>query len=203
MEPGKPKTLRLSAVGQKIVAGGVLLGGAQALMLAAAGFDDEEPPDFIRERNLVIPTGGKKYITIPMPLGFHVLPNLGRIPVEFALGGFDKPAEHVVKLLSLFSDTFNPMGNAGLSMQSLAPTVLDPFAALAENKDFAGRAIAKESFNKLTPGHALARDTASLPALWMSEAINYLSGGTRHVRGAFSPTPAVNTSTSAPPRMAR
>lgn len=189
MEPGQPKTLRLSAVGKKIVAGGVLLGSMQALLLAAAGFDDEEPPDFVRERNLVIPTGGKTYLTIPMPLGFHVLPNLGRIPAEFALSGFSKPAEHVLKLIGLFSDTFNPIGNAGLSMQTLAPTVLDPLAALAENKDFSGRAIAKESFNKMTPGHALARDTASLPALWLAEGINYLTGGTRHVRGALSPTP--------------
>ena len=41
----------------------------------------------------------------------------------------------------------------------------------------------------MTPGHALARDTASLPALWLAEGINYLTGGTRHVRGALSPTP--------------
>ncbi|WP_405118729.1 LPD38 domain-containing protein [Pseudomonas leptonychotis] len=189
MEPGKPKTLRLSAVGKKIVVGGVMLGGLQALLLAAAGFDDDEPPEFIRERNLIIPTGGKNYITIPMPLGFHVLPNLGRIPMEFALSGFDKPAERVVGLLGLFSDAFNPIGSSGLSMQTLAPSVLDPLAALAENKDFSGRAIAKESFNKLTPGHALARDTASLPALWVAEGINYLTGGTKHVRGALSPTP--------------
>jgi hypothetical protein len=189
MDAGKPKTLRLSATGKKIVMGGVMLGGMQALLLVAAGFDDGEPPDFVRERNLIIPTGGKNYITIPMPLGFHVLPNLGRIPVEFALSGFDKPAEQVMKLLGLLSDTFNPIGNAGLSMQTLAPTVLDPLAALAENKDFSGRAIAKESFNKLTPGPALAKDTASLPALWISEGINYLTGGTKHVRGALSPTP--------------
>lgn len=189
MRPGKPKTLRLSAVGRKIVAGGVLLGGLQALLLAAAGFGDDEPPEFVRERNLIIPTGGKRYFTIPMPLGFHVLPNLGRIPVEFALSGFDKPAEKVIGLLGLFSDAFNPIGSSGLSMQTLAPTVLDPLAALSENKDFSGRPIAKESFNKLTPGPALARDTASLPALWISEGINYMSGGTQHVRGALSPTP--------------
>lgn len=189
MEPGKPKTLRLSAVGKKIVAGGVLLGSMQTLLLAAAGFDDDEPPEFVRERNLIIPLGGKRYATIPLPLGFHVLPNLGRIPMEFALSGFDKPADRMLSLMNLFSDTFNPIGNAGLSMQTIAPTVLDPLAALAENKDFSGRSIAKESFNRLTPGHALARDTASAPALWLSEGINYLTGGTQHVRGAISPTP--------------
>jgi len=108
----------------------------------------------VRERNLVIPLGGKRYATIPLPLGLHVLPNLGRIPAEFALGGFENPAAQVLKVAGLFADAFNPVGNSGLSMQTLVPTVLDPLAALAENQDFAGRAIAKESFNPITPGHA-------------------------------------------------
>lgn len=189
MEPGQPKTLRLSALGRKVVAGGVMLGAAQALMLAAAGFGDDEPPEHVRERNLVIPLGGKRYATIPLPLGLHVLPNLGRIPAEFALGGFENPAEQVLKVAGLFADAFNPIGNSGLSMQTLVPTVLDPLAALAENRDFAGRAIAKESFNPITPGHALARDTATAHAKLIAEAVNFLSGGTAHVRGALSPTP--------------
>lgn len=189
MEPGQPKTLRLSALGRKVVSGGVLLGAGQALMLAAAGFGDDEPPEHVRERNLVIPLGGKRYATIPLPLGLHVLPNLGRIPTEFALGGFKNPAEQVLKVAGLFADAFNPVGNSGLSMQTLVPTVLDPLAALAENQDFAGREIAKKSFNPITPGHALARDTATAHAKLIAEAINFLSGGTAHVRGALSPTP--------------
>ena len=57
MDAGKPKTLRLSSLGKKIVSGGVMLGASQAVLLAMAGFDDEEPPEFIRERNIIIPTG--------------------------------------------------------------------------------------------------------------------------------------------------
>jgi hypothetical protein len=55
--------------GKKIMAGGLLLGSMQAALLAAAGFDDEEPPEFIRSKNIVIPTGDGKYIAFPMPLG--------------------------------------------------------------------------------------------------------------------------------------
>ena len=189
MEPGKPKTMRLSPLGKKVVFGGVTLGVMQALLLAAAGFDEGEPQEFVRERNLIIPVGGKKYIAIPMPLGLHVLPNLGRIPAEFAMGGFQNPSATAIKVMSLFADAFNPMGSAGLSMQTLVPTVLDPLAALAENKDFSGRSIAKESFNQATPGHALGRDSASALATWVAQAINFLSGGTQYVRGEFSPTP--------------
>lgn len=189
MEAGKPKTIRLSKVGKNIVFGGMLIGSMQALMLAAAGFGDDEPPEFIRERNLIIPTGGKTYISIPMPLGFHVIANLGRIPTEFALGGGQDAAKHFASLLNVMADVYNPLGSTGLSMQTLAPTVLDPFAALAENKDSSGRPIAKMTFNKVTPGHALAKDTASLPATWLAQLVNYATGGTAHTRGELSPTP--------------
>lgn len=189
MEPGKPNTARLSKAGKAIVGGGVLMGSIQALLLAAAGFDDDEPPEFIRERNIIIPTGGKTYISIPMPLGYHVITNLGRIPMEFALGGGEDLAKHMGSLLDVMADIYNPLGGAGMSLQSIAPTVIDPFAALAENKDFGGRAIAKQSFDKTTPGHQLARDNASLPATWLAQAINYVTGGTEFTRGELSPTP--------------
>lgn len=195
MDPGKPKTMRLSGVGKKIVGGGMLLGVMQALAMAAAGFDDENPPDFVRERALVIPTFGllwtpeKGFISIPMPMGFHVIPNLGRHAAEFAMGGFENPAQRAIKLMALFADAFNPIGNAGMSVQTLTPTILDPLVALTENKDFAGRPIAKESRNTAIPGHALGRDTSTAVGKAISEGVNWLSGGNQYVSGALSPTP--------------
>ncbi len=189
MEPGKPKTIRLSSLGKKVVYGGMLLGTTQALALMAAGFGDDDPPEFVRERSLIIPTGGKTYITIPMPLGLHVLPTIGRVTTEWALGGFKNTPQRAIGLMTVFADSFNPIGNAGLSMQTLAPTALDPLVALTENKDFTGKPIAKESRNPATPGHALARDTATTGAKLLSEAINYVTGGNEFVAGALSPTP--------------
>lgn len=195
MDPGKPKTMRLSGVGKKIVGGGMLLGVMQALAMAAAGFDDENPPDFVRERAMVIPTFGlggtpeKGFISIPMPMGFHVIPNLGRHAAEFAMGGFENPAQRAIKLMALFADAFNPIGNAGMSVQTLTPTILDPLVALTENKDFAGRPIAKESRNTAIPGHALGRDTSTAVGKAISEGVNWLSGGNQYVSGALSPTP--------------
>jgi len=183
------ETLRGPA-GKKIISGGIMLGVVQALALAAAGFDDEEPPDFVRERNFIIPIGDKKYLTIPMPLGLHFLPNLGRIPAEFVLSGFKNPAKRIGSLFNVFADTFNPIGNAGLSLQTIAPTVIDPLAALAENRDWTGKPIAKQS-NPLapTPGHRRAKDTASAFSKAVSEGLNWVSGGTDFKPGFFSPTP--------------
>jgi len=183
------KTVRLSKAGQKIVAGGILLGSLQALMLMAAGFGEDEPPEFVRERNTIIPIGNKKYVTIPMPLGFAVLPNIGRIATEFVMGGFKNPAKHVTRLLGIAADAFNPIGGNGTVLQMVTPTALDPLAAIAENKDWTKKPIAKVAYDKTTPGHRLWKDTASTPSKLIAEAINTMSGGDRYVAGSLSPTP--------------
>ncbi len=177
--------------GKQIVAGGILLGAVQAVALAFAGFDDDEPPDFVRERNLIIPIGDKKYLTVPMPLGLHVLPNIGRIGAEFALSGFRNPGKRLAQFANVFAEAFNPVGNAGWSMQTLTPSVVDPFAALAENKDWTGKPIYREDFSKLnpTPGHARGKNTSSWFAQMVSKGFNYATGGTEFKPGAFSPTP--------------
>ena len=183
------KTLRLSSLGKKIVVGGVLLGSMQALMMMAAGFDDEDPPEFVKERNTIIPIGNKKYLTIPMPLGFAVLPNIGRISTEFVMGGFKNPAKQVTKLMGIMADAFNPIGGNGTILQMVSPTAIDPLATISENKDWTKKPIAKVSMDKTKPGFTLWKDTASTPSKWIAEAINYMSGGTKHVAGALSPTP--------------
>ena len=188
---GDPKKIRLSKLGKQIITGGIMLGSMQALLLAAAGFDDDEPPEFIRERNLILPIGDGKYLTLAMPLGFHVIPGIGRIATEFALSGFKDPAKRTVSMLGMFAETFNPIGSAGLSIQTLTPSVVDPFAALAENRDFTGREIYRENFNANdpSPGHARAKDVATVWSRYISEAINFVTGGTEFKPGAFSPSP--------------
>ena len=189
MEPGKPKTMRLSRLGKKVVYGGIMLGALQALALAAMGFDDENPQDFVRERNTIIPVGGGKFITIPMPLGLHVFPGLGRHAVEFALSGGKDPSKRAIKIMGMLTDSFYPLGSAGMSMQTLTPTVLDPLAALLENRDYAGRPIARESMDKNVPGHELTRTTATWFSQGIAEGINWITGGDKYVAGVASPTP--------------
>jgi hypothetical protein len=182
--------------GNKILAGGALLGIGQAVALAAAGFDEEEPPYFVRERNLIIPTFvGSGYITVPMPLGLHVLPNAFRIIAEGGIkvlsGGNFEPGERVAKITGSFLDAFNPIGNAGWSVQTIAPTAFDPIVALSENRDWTGKPIAREDMvsTRPSPGYTRAKDTAS----WLSEKLAYgfniMSGGTDYKKGLFSPTP--------------
>ena len=159
-------------MGKKIVYGGLVLGAAQAMLLAAAGFDEDEPPDFQRERNVIIPIGGKKYIAIPMPLGFHVIPNTSRVLTEWALSGWKNPSKRVAQITGSFLDAFNPIGNAGWSLQTLAPTSVDWLAALAENKDWTGKRIALKDRSDLapTPGYTRTKETAT----WLSLTVHML-----------------------------
>lgn len=177
--------------GKKIIAGGLLLGGMQAALMAAAGFDDDEPPEFIRSKNIVIPTGDGDYIAFPMPLGFHVIPGVSRILTEWTLSGFKDTARRVTDLTGLFLDAFNPIGNAGWSVQTITPTVLDPLVALGENKDWTGKPISKEDLFSLrpTPGYTRAREGANVLSTGLAEFLNYASGGTKHQPGVLSPTP--------------
>lgn len=195
MKDGDIRTARLSKTGKKIVLGGIMLGSMQALLLAAAGYDDDEPPEFVRERNLVIPAGwllGEgKYLTLAMPLGFHVIPGIGRIATEFVLGGGKDPVKHMAAFASMFAESFNPVGSSGFSLQTITPSVVDPFAALAENKDFTGKEIYREDFNKLnpTPGHARAKDVATAWSRVISEALNTITGGSEYRPGLVSWSP--------------
>lgn len=177
--------------GKKIIAGGLLLGGMQAALLAAAGFDDDEPPEFIRSKNIVIPTGDGDYVAFPMPLGFHVIPGVSRILTEWTLSGFKDTARRTTDLTGLFLDAFNPIGNAGWSVQTITPTILDPLVALGENKDWTGKPISKEDLFSLrpTPGYTRAREGANILSTNLAEFLNLASGGTKHQPGVLSPTP--------------
>jgi len=126
-----------------------------------------------------------------MPLGFHVIPNLARIPTEWAMGGFKDTPKRLAQLVGLFADAFNPIGSAGLSLQTLAPTIIDPLAALAENRDWTGKPIAKKDFNSMQPtaGHTRAKDTATPWGRAIAYGVNWVTGGTDYKPGMASPTP--------------
>lgn len=176
--------------GRKIIAGGIMLGVVQAIGFALAGFDGDEPPQFVRERNVVIPIWDGRYVSIPMPLGLHVLPNIGRIAAEYALNGFEGAGEHVAQLLGVFLEAFNPVGNGTLA-QTLSPTMFDPGVALLQNKDWTGKKIYREDFSSLnpTPGFTRTKDTATAWSKALAWAINRMSGGSDFRPGKMSPTP--------------
>ena len=183
-------------LGRKIIAGGMLWGVIQTIMLAMAGFDDEEPPEFVKQRNFIIPYGlivpgaEGKYFAFPMPLGFNVIPTISRLATEAVISGGENTSGKVVSLLDAVMDMFNPIGNAGMSFQTIAPTLLDPLVAIFENKSWTGQNIAREDFSPLnpTPGFTRSRDSANALSQEVARFLNSMSGGSDDRKGIISPT---------------
>lgn len=187
-------------IGRRIMFGGVALGAINTLigMAMMGGDDEDEPdnwekiPDFIKQRSLIIPLGREDYLSIPMPLGYHVFPNIGRAAVEFAMGESHKsPGRQVGDLMMILVDAFNPVGGSENLGQMVAPTVIDPVVALMQNRDWTGRQIYRADMSSLdpTPGHTRAKDSASTVSRALSESINAITGGNEYRPGAWSPTP--------------
>jgi len=175
--------------GKMIIGGGILTGMVQAVMLASAGYGDDDPPEFVREKNFIVPLPDGTYITIPYPLGYNILPNSGRIVMDFMLHGGRDPGKHVTSLTSSLMNSFNPLGSTGFSMQTIAPTVLDPLVALGENKDAFGRPISRQDrATAPTPGYTRSRDTSTAIGKGLAEFLNLASGGTKYQKGYISPT---------------
>jgi hypothetical protein len=182
------KTLK-GPKGKAIIGGGIAVGAAQAVLLAMAGFDDDEPPEFVRERNFIIPLPDGKFLTIPYPLGFNVLPNVGRLTTEFVLSGGKDPGKKVTALMSSVVDAFSPVGGSELSLQTISPTVLDPMVAIATNQDAFGRPIyKKDQATNPTPGYLRSRENASEVSKNIAYFLNLASGGSKYSKGYVSPT---------------
>ena len=186
--------VQLSSVGKKIIAGGMFIGVAQAAILAMAGFGPDDPPEWAKSKNLIIPTGDGKYAMFPMPLGWNVFPNVGRIVAEYMLvqsGGMTGRRdikETVTYVAAAVLDAFNPIG-AGSIAQSLSPTVADPFVNVEKNKDAFGRPIYKENQAlKPTPGYKRSRATANEISQGIAYGLNYITGGGEKGIGLYSPT---------------
>ena len=203
---GSARTIQTLAgpTGAKVIAGGLGLGVLQALMLAAAGYEDDELPEWVKTRALIIPMfdAEKSYVAIPYPLGLHVIPNTGRVMAELALNGGKDIGKRTVGAIGELAGAFNPLGGGNIftadgALKTVAPTVVDPIIEMGFNKNFAGGTIEKqiyggESDNR--PGAARAkegtlRSTTGQAYLGISKAINSLTGGTDYEAGKLSPTP--------------
>lgn len=180
----------VSKAGKPIIAAGLAVGMAQQAVLTAAGFEENEIPAFILENNFVIPTGGKTYAKVPMPLGFKVLPNVGRVSMDLVLTGGEDAGKKMKDLVGTVAGSFNPLGATGISAQMFAPTALDPIVAVLENRDWTGRELAIPNRSGLhpTPGYTRSRDSDTVASKWAAQQINRI-GGTDWTPGWVSPTP--------------
>ena len=193
------ETLR-GPMGKKIMLGGVMFGAVNSLIamtMMGAGDDEddnwEKIPEFVKERSVIIPLGKEDYLAIPMPLGYHVLPNMGRKAVEMMMHNDPTvgAGTHIAEMARLVLDAFNPLGGSQNLAQMAMPTPFDPALALVQNRDWTGKSIYREDSSNLdpTPGHTRTKDSASTFSKGVSEALVKISGGSDYQPGAINWTP--------------
>ena len=177
--------------GKKIIGGGLAVGVVQAMLLAGAGFDDDEPPPFLKDKNFIIPYGNEgKYAIIPMPLGYSAIPATGRRIAELYFSGGKNATGKVIDLMGVWADAFNPIGSGSFA-QMATPTFADPFVSADMNRDTFGRPIYKEGrTTSPVPGYMRSSDKASTISKYVAELLNDITSpiGTKYVKGRYSPT---------------
>jgi hypothetical protein len=180
---------RLTPAGKKVLAALPALGALQALLLAAAGYEDDQPPEHVKDRNFVIPMLDGGYLTVPMPLGLNAVFNMGRNGMEGILNP-DKAGEKIVNVLTQPISAFNPLGSTPNTLLNIMPAILDTPVALLMNKDAFDRQIFKQDRDprRPTPGFTRHKEGTSQASIGIAEAINTLTGGNDYRPGFFSPT---------------
>ncbi len=145
-------------------------------------------PEYVKQKNMIfmIPGSGGKYGSVPLPYGFNVFHNAGRMMMEGVLTATNdkhelvdekkKPLSVAWNFAQVLIDAFMPLGQASSPGQLISPTVLDPLVQYAENKTWFGAPMRPEPlpFDKATPNHKLffrsTSDTAKDISKWLSDA---------------------------------
>lgn len=134
----------------------------------------------VKRRNLIFLTGEgtNKYVSIPLPYGYDVFHNAGRKMAEaFFSPNFD-PVQAASDYLVTVVDAFSPLGQSGSLAQYIAPTVLDPFVQVSENKTaFGSPLMPEQSPFSVKPDYQ--RYWSSTPSIFVETAKNLsdITGG--------------------------
>jgi hypothetical protein len=153
-------------------------------------------PDHIKDRNLVFmdPWSEKgEFFKIPLPWGFNVFHIFGQ--------EMGSAASHAMGMKPQYSfgpsigrvgmgilEAFNPINN-GSVLQTVSPTVLDPYIQVAENKTWNGSPLYPNRFREDDPNYAKYYSTAREFSKTLAKGLNDLTGGDLTYPGAINFSP--------------
>jgi hypothetical protein len=166
----------------------------QGIMLAMAGYEEDEPPEWVKDNAFIIPIPfTDKYLPIPMLHFYRAFPAIGRRMVETARGQLTV-GEFLTGSVRAVVNAVNPLAYGASFIEFAAPSVLDMGVQYWQNLDGLGRRIYNEDFNDLNPTTGMNRARGDMTMMYamyskIAEGINAISGGDEFTRGEFSPTP--------------
>lgn len=157
------------------------------IMIGSAlfGGDDDDIykniPDYTYDNNIPVLLPGGAYLTIP---NRGVQAAVTRIGASLAnlVAGDETPAGFLADASMVLNPTFlenaNPAGSSGSFLQTVAPTVVDPFVQLAENKTWTGAPVhAMDYGNTATPKWQDGFEKTSLFSKWLAKLLSDATGG--------------------------
>ena len=157
------------------------------IMIGSAlfGGDDDDIykniPDYTYDNNIPVLLPGGAYLTIP---NRGVQAAVTRIGASLAnlVAGDETPAGFLADASMALNPTFlenaNPAGSSGSFLQTVAPTVVDPFVQLAENKTWTGAPVhAMDYGNTATPKWQDGFEKTSLFSKWLAKLLSDATGG--------------------------
>jgi hypothetical protein len=157
---------------------------------------DKNVPEWVRDRNFVIMLPGTDghAITFPLPYGYNFFHALGRnaiaaLPEELGGQKGKSAGRAALDVVSVGLDTFNPVGGEASILQTVTPTLIDPWVQIATNETFWGGPISKtpSPYGPEKPKHTQAFSTVN-PALHeFTVWLNKLGGGDEVTPAPFSP----------------
>jgi hypothetical protein len=185
---------------RNIMAGIIGAGFLNGLLNSFSGGDDDDGEDyfnkiddFVRERNAIfmIPGTRGKYVKLPLPWGYNFMWNVGNeMSRAFTKQNYN-PIKGAARIASVFANAFNPVAS-GTLLQTIAPTILDPFAQVSENKNWFGGDLmpAKNIFEKApTPDSQRYWKSARGLSVWVAGQLNSITGGDKIKQGAIDISP--------------
>jgi len=184
-----------SPTGRKIAAGMIAMGGMMEYlnqMTAPVGPDGQNAYDALDDRvkdfNIIIPSmfnePGQGYhpITIPLPIGFRLFSLIGRNVVRGMFFGHEignSPTEVAKDTLLNGWESFNPLGGSSTLIGHFLPTVAQPFADIAANRNYFGQPIVptQSPFGAPKPNSQLAWKDTPEGYKALAQGLNAASGG--------------------------
>lgn len=189
--------------GKEVVAGLFLVGAAQAMLDDWLGHDDNDKSGGADSRNLTefdkshslgvaLPSGHRVKTGIRNPWALPVY--MGRKTVELVKGltSGEDAMKDIANEVGQFAT--EPVGGNGFGsvsefLQTLAPTIIDPFVQWGTGKDYRGHDRVNKSFNQYEPDSWNGRNNTPEAYKAIAKALNFVSGGGGHRKGAFDTSP--------------
>ena len=190
--------------GAKLAGGLVMYGFAEGMLEALMNGDDDEREkeglasgkdinEYTRQNSLYIRRGDKVF-RVNIHMGpFAYAKYFGNVMARTFSGMI--PPEKAAKELGLtaaeVAASFTGLGNVSgdALVQTAVPTIVQPFAQMATNKDYAGRAVYRSKFTESKPDSAHGRKSTAAGYHWVASLLNSLTGGNEARKGAIDIAP--------------